>query len=456
MPSTILLVGAPTFADVEAACGLMEAEAQNSNPETESFITAPTSSIGSDESFGDAFENTDTHLAAILHKQASSKLDSFRFDHAKSPSSEGLPQWRILQPSPRHLRTDWTQRDWLAYTPLEWVQRSVARNPVAMTAQDSVNRSTSSDTEFDEDFADLVDKQQNGEDEFLEKSFALHEDHTDSSVTPATSSSRRTRRVEASLTPIIESSDEDETQDMPSSPLAPKSARKTPAQPTKLTASVKPFKLPSHPPMRLEGLPSASDILHARPATLSAHLIVGILMLKPEREVTIRRTGRSVTLLEAVVSDGSTPQGFGLSFWLEDSTSCRSRTHSSPKHNLASELRDISAGDVVLITDIALSQWKGRSYGSSIARRSWRTRVRLLWRRSTGWSSLGRSILAPDSGTTNWRDRTKAVKIWAELSVVSLTSPRVNGVQQRMSTERNGQLPSAKRKWLPDDDTFEF
>ena len=174
--------------------------------------------------------------------------------------------------------------------------------------------------------------------------------------------------------------------------------------------------------------------------------------------------------MEAIVADDSGAPAFGLSLWLHDSPAALGRGQgprdgarkaASLVETLEQQVSALSVGDVVIVTNLALAQWKGRVYGTSLARKGWRTAMLRVWSRRRRWLELGRKIVNAETkrkalGDEAWRERAVKVKQWAERNVVP--SDGNNGVQyERFSpggvSRQRGE--GKKRKWMPEDDTQE-
>ena len=458
-PRTILLVGAPSFDIVQSTFRRQE-DTLESRKALDTYtvittgITADLSNADSDSATAPFSGDEQQKVELSLDPQ---RLEPFRIDgDIGVPSMDSGPEWRLLPIAANDLSTSLTERGWLAWTPLEWAQHSAEwKSAGAATTQEHTTSSTSFDTEFDDESLHTGVHIEDCEEDFLEKSFALHEITTDSPVTPILSFGRDTGVVNPPFTPITESSDE-ESHALPSSPLAPKS--RNCGQFSNLPSSLpkQNIKVPAVFPAVLADLPTANEILQARPSTLTVNLIVGVLALKPIRMVNIKRTGRAAGLLEVVVADHTATSGFGISFWIDPLEAHNNQADLiSPKHDLRIELTALEVGDVILITNLALSQWKERVHGSSLARRAWRTEIKLLWRRISGWSSLGKELLSDpfqrQQRGKSWTEHMSLVRSWAASSIAPDSGAR------RPSSEANAATPRlSKRKFLPDDDSFEF
>lgn len=130
-------------------------------------------------------------------------------------------------------------------------------------------------------------------------------------------------------------------------------------------------------------LPSAAHIQSIVPQTITVDLVVGVVMIQPTRRVTVRKTGREVDLVELMVGD-NTNATLALNFWL----SLESQGQSL---DLRMELQDLKVGDVVLMRNVALSQFKGKVHGQSLSCRQygrasrWGTSICVVSRRKRSY-----------------------------------------------------------------------
>lgn len=109
----------------------------------------------------------------------------------------------------------------------------------------------------------------------------------------------------------------------------------------------------------LARLPSAAVLNSLAPQTVTVDVIVGIISITGPTAVTVKRTGRSIDLVELLVGD-ETFRGFSITIWMTDS---RKRTGPfrkpaskcsltpAPAHDVALDLR---VGNVVCISHLAL------------------------------------------------------------------------------------------------------
>ena len=457
MPRTILLMGAPSFADVLRAVNPPLANSTTPAPlPSRSFYTVPTTLVPNSElgETNSAGSNSD-----ITIPQDVQDLSSFQAEITLS-SPDSRPQWRSLPLTPQHLRTSLSQEEWLLWTPLEWAQRSIIRDSVRRSHEEiETEPDTSFATDSEEPTQRSKDHRSSGR-AFLEQSFALHCE-SDAPTHPAPSSSKTKDSFETDNSTLLPS--EDELQQTPSSPLGPKSARKGQPRPTSLFPARSELRLLKNPPMTLSCIPSASEITHAYPSTLTANIIVSVMAIKPPRGITMRKTGRTVQLVEILVADDTEASSFGISFWLHSSSNPGNNRKCKPpptEDGLRDELQNLRVGDVVLITNFALAQWNGLVHGASLARRTWRTTVSILWTGARKSTKLGRAMMAKgglDSRDGCWSQRALSVKKWVMQNIVPggfrEASP---GERLVAAVDTSGERWSKKRKFLPDDDTQEW
>ena len=156
--------------------------------------------------------------------------------------------------------------------------------------------------------------------------------------------------------------------------------------------------------LSLSQLPNASHLHAIQPQTMTVDLIIGILSLSPLRTVTVRRTGRLVGVLEMLVGD-ETSAGFGVTFWVdvaqvESQGLAQGGEAVEARDELKESLQGLRKGDVVLLRNVALSDFQKVVRGNSLGRMRRggggrggnATSVRLLWR--AGWMRIGTKQVA--------------------------------------------------------------
>jgi len=140
---------------------------------------------------------------------------------------------------------------------------------------------------------------------------------------------------------------------------------------------------------------------------MTVDLIVGIISASSLRIVTVRRTGRQVGVLELLVGD-ETRAGFGVTFWVdvtrEESQGQQSHVSGRDfKDELRERLEAFRKGDVVILKNVALSEFQKVVRGNSLGRTRQggggrggnATSVALLWR--AGWM---RDVIGDDQRDT--------------------------------------------------------
>lgn len=118
----------------------------------------------------------------------------------------------------------------------------------------------------------------------------------------------------------------------------------------------------------LSALPNATHLKAIHPQTMSVNLIVGIISIAEPRTVTTK-WGSSKTLIELLVGD-ETKVGFSVTFWLTATGNAANETDAI--------LRDLRRRDVVLLRNVALSEFKTKVHGHSL--RKGLTKIQLLYR----------------------------------------------------------------------------
>ena len=197
------------------------------------------------------------------------------------------------------------------------------------------------------------------EDDFIEKSFALHDEIHTSQLTASSS---------------YPASD-DEAESVASS------RRNQPSDRLGLTV----------PHLTdISKLPSAAHILHIIPQTVTVDLIVGVIAIHPIRRVTIRKTNRETDLAEVLFGDETTA-GFSVTFWVKPESPRRKpksavTASEDTEDAMRREVQTLRVGDIALVRNVALSQFRGKVHGQSLGRRQpkasarWGTSVSLIWR----------------------------------------------------------------------------
>lgn len=117
------------------------------------------------------------------------------------------------------------------------------------------------------------------------------------------------------------------------------------------------------PLTELKAIPPAAHILSIAPQTITLNLLCAIISIHPPRTVQLRRRNAEMDILEILAGD-ETRAGFSISFWLVPQGS-----QNKPSDDLREALKPLRPGDVVLLTNIALSAFRGAVYGQSLSKR---------------------------------------------------------------------------------------
>ncbi|KAK5130158.1 hypothetical protein LTR08_002412 [Meristemomyces frigidus] len=127
---------------------------------------------------------------------------------------------------------------------------------------------------------------------------------------------------------------------------------------------------PAQPQVHITGLITdvkrishADDLLRIAPQTVTINLLAAVISVSPARTVRLRKRGGEMDIIELLVGD-DTRAGFSISFWLASADSQRKEPD-----DMRDVLRQLRAGDIVLLQNIALSAFKGSVYGQSLSRR---------------------------------------------------------------------------------------
>lgn len=128
----------------------------------------------------------------------------------------------------------------------------------------------------------------------------------------------------------------------------------------------------------LRDLPNASQLSRLYPQTVTPNLLAGIISISPPRGVTVRarRPGqqeRQMEIVELLLGD-DTAAGFAVTFWLPPEDDLKAETQAQQRERndgkaIRMQLARLRRGDVVLLTNVALSTFKGKVYGQSLRRR---------------------------------------------------------------------------------------
>lgn len=119
--------------------------------------------------------------------------------------------------------------------------------------------------------------------------------------------------------------------------------------------------------MDLKRIPNARHLQMMHPQTMTINILASVISIQPPRTVRVRRTGAEMDIVEVLLGD-DTRAGFSISFWLTPVDSLRP-FQPYAQGNLRGKLNELRIGDVVVVTHIALSQFRGNVYGQSLSRR---------------------------------------------------------------------------------------
>ncbi|KAK8136440.1 hypothetical protein PG984_004380 [Apiospora sp. TS-2023a] len=139
----------------------------------------------------------------------------------------------------------------------------------------------------------------------------------------------------------------------------------------------------------LSGLPNATHLKAIQPQTMSVNLIVGIISIAEPRTVTTK-WGSSKSLVELLVGD-ETKAGFSVTFWLTATGNAANETDAI--------LRNLRRRDVILIRNVALSEFKTKVHGHSL--RKGLTRIHLLYRQRLDEEDVGGFYSIRDLSSTS-------------------------------------------------------
>ncbi|KAK8030936.1 hypothetical protein PG990_000670 [Apiospora arundinis] len=183
----------------------------------------------------------------------------------------------------------------------------------------------------------------------------------------------------------------------------------------------------------LSDIPNASHLKAIQPQTMSVNLIVGIISIAEPRTITTK-WGANKTLIELLVGD-DTKAGFSITFWLT--------ANEDTKNEADAMIRSLRRRDVVLLRNVALSEFKTKVHGHSL--RKGLTKLQLLYRQRLDEDDEGGFYSVRDlssrSATHPQLLKTARVRQW----VLDFVAQPVN--------PRQGNKQGLKRWELPPDDT---
>lgn len=140
----------------------------------------------------------------------------------------------------------------------------------------------------------------------------------------------------------------------------------------------------SGPVKDLREIPNARHLQAIHPQTMTVNVLAGIIAVQPTRTVKLRKRDGEMDIVEVLIGD-DTRAGFTISFWLLPLDS-QAENSTSGKDTMREHLSKLRAGDVVLVTHVALSEFNGNVYGQSLSKRITRnnTSVTVLSDNATG------------------------------------------------------------------------
>ena len=233
----------------------------------------------------------------------------------------------------------------------------------------------------------------------------------------------------------------------------------------------------------LSSLPTPSHLHAIHPQTMTVDLVVGIISASSLRIVTVRRTGRQVGVLELLVGD-ETRAGFGVTFWVdvtqEESQGQQSHvTVREIKDELRETLEALRKGDVVLLKNVALSEFQKVVRGNSLGRTRRggggrggnATSVALLWRAgwmreandrdaaeaaydSDGLDGEGTGVVESTVGpSTVVIEKTKKVREWTRRFVPAVTAGTIptRRKEKRWQTDVGNGIEGKRRRLTVDE-----
>jgi hypothetical protein len=134
---------------------------------------------------------------------------------------------------------------------------------------------------------------------------------------------------------------------------------------------------PLTPIIDLSSIPPAGYLFKIQPQTMTVNLIVGLISVSPARTITVKRTRREVELIELLVGD-ETKAGFKVTFWLDPVSANTEHANSNKARSTRETLSMVRSQDVLLLSNVALSSFRGSVFGQSLRRGL--TGVDLLYR----------------------------------------------------------------------------
>lgn len=130
------------------------------------------------------------------------------------------------------------------------------------------------------------------------------------------------------------------------------------------------------PVMDLKALPSANHLVKLYPQTVTPNFLAGVISISVPRTVTVRPRGavqgiRQMEIVELLLGD-DTAAGLSVTFWLTAGSEDRSvhdqvqERVKTKQAEMRKKLLKLRRGDLVLLTHIALSTFRGKVHGQSL------------------------------------------------------------------------------------------
>ncbi|KXS97988.1 hypothetical protein AC578_8746 [Pseudocercospora eumusae] len=135
----------------------------------------------------------------------------------------------------------------------------------------------------------------------------------------------------------------------------------------------------------LKRIPNARHLEKIHPQTMTINVLAGVIAVQPTRTVQLKKRTGEMDIIEVVVGD-ETKAGFTISFWLPPIDT--SSQVGASKDQLRNVLQSLRSGDIILVTHIALGEFKSNVFGQSLSKRITRnnTTVAVLSSNVTGFS----------------------------------------------------------------------
>lgn len=167
------------------------------------------------------------------------------------------------------------------------------------------------------------------------------------------------------------------------------------------------------PLTNLISIPSASRLRLLHPQTLTIDFLGAVIRVESPRTVTLRRNRQVEKELLQVLLGDETCSNFSVTFWFSIDTSRDSagRKESSTPATLRARLLALTPGSVVLMRNIALSEWNGTVYGCSLLGKGFAARgssstVTVVRDEEGSWGGTAQTgaTLAKLDRVRGWRD----------------------------------------------------